>query len=307
MCLAGSSWSFAQAEHILHEFCGLKTSHQTIRAVCDSQARRLSRWRHDNTGQYETFAESPGDIEFSTDGTSVNTKDGWREMRIGIFSKRHRGEAADASNWDKRKLPKPHVRLAFAAIEKSNRFGSRWARWTKRLGIRDTSAVTVLADGARWIWEEASMHLGGSSGVLDIYHALEHVSESATGLYGKDDEAASTWLDAGRQALLGGGWPAMFTHLESTRQSVSRQRWTKYGRPLMQYLGRQQEHLNYPARLASGRSIGSGQVEGACKNMVGRRLKQTGAQWRVRRVNRMATLCSTLYSDQWALFWQNSA
>ena len=90
LCLAGSSWSFSQAEHILQEFCGLKVSHQTIRAVCDSQARRLSRWRHDNTEQYETFAQSSGDIEFTTDGTSVNTKDGWREMRIGIFSKRHR-------------------------------------------------------------------------------------------------------------------------------------------------------------------------------------------------------------------------
>jgi len=32
----------------------------------------------------------------------------------------------------------------------------------------------------------------------------------------------------------------------------------------------------YADRLATGRSIGSGQIEGACKNMVGRRLKQTG-------------------------------
>ncbi len=99
----------------------------------------------------------------------------------------------------------------------------------------------------------------------------------------------------------------MFTHLQSTRQSVSRQRWAKYGQPLIKYLARQNEHLSYPDRLASGQSIGSGQVEGACKNMVGCRLKQTGTQWRVRRVNRMATLCSTLYTHQWALFWQNTA
>jgi hypothetical protein len=63
------------------------------------------------------------------------------------------------------------------------------------------------------------------------------------------------------------------------------------------YLASHAYHLNYAARLADGRSIGSGQVEGACKNMIGRRLKQTGARWRVRRVNRMASLCSLLYSN----------
>ena len=66
------------------------------------------------------------------------------------------------------------------------------------------------------------------------------------------------------------------------------------------------EHLNYAARLAEGRSIGSGQAEGACKQMIGRRLKQTGARWRVRRVNRMAALSSLIYSDLWSKYWANA-
>ena len=40
-------------------------------------------------------------------------------------------------------------------------------------------------------------------------------------------------------------------------------------------------------------AIGSGLIEGACKNLVGRRLKQTGAPWRLSRANRMATICTT--------------
>lgn len=59
------------------------------------------------------------------------------------------------------------------------------------------------------------------------------------------------------------------------------------------------EELNYAERLQEGRSIGSGQVEGACKNLIGRRLKQAAARWRVRRLNRMARLCSIMYSQQW--------
>ena len=74
---------------------------------------------------------------------------------------------------------------------------------------------------------------------------------------------------------------------------------------LKAYLAAHADHLNYAQRLKSGQSIGSGQVEGACKNMIGRRLKQTGARWRVRRVNRMAGLCANLYSKQWNHYWNS--
>ena len=46
-------------------------------------------------------------------------------------------------------------------------------------------------------------------------------------------------------------------------------------------------------------------MEGACKNLVGRRLKQTGARWRIRRVNRMAGLCCLMYSNNWNAYWNS--
>lgn len=61
--------------------------------------------------------------------------------------------------------------------------------------------------------------------------------------------------------------------------------------------------MPYAARLGEGRSIGSGQIEGGCKNLIGRRLKRTGARWKVRRVNRMPGLSSIMYSDLWKTYW----
>ncbi len=61
--------------------------------------------------------------------------------------------------------------------------------------------------------------------------------------------------------------------------------------------------LNYCHRLYTGQSIGSGRVEGAAKNLVGRHLKQTGARWEVGNVNRMAELCCLTYGDRWDLYW----
>lgn len=49
----------------------------------------------------------------------------------------------------------------------------------------------MLADGANWIWEEARLNLVGSHGVLDIYHALKHVSDTLKKLFGDGTAAAN--------------------------------------------------------------------------------------------------------------------
>jgi hypothetical protein len=264
----------------------------------------MAQWQRTAHEARQRFRQSPGDVEFATDGTSVNTMEGWREMRIGIFAKRYPGEPADAQTWDCRELPRPHVRVAFAAIENSDRFGSRWGQGASRLGIYETAKMTVLADGASWIWNQAALHFAGAEGVLDIYHALEHVSATANALYGDGTEKAKTWLDGGREALFRGGGNAIRQYLRQTKTRFARSRKKVAAvSALYTYLLGQAEHLDYPRRLAQGRSIGSGQAEGACKNMIGRRLKQTGARWRVRRVNRMAALASLMYSDLWAPYW----
>jgi hypothetical protein len=307
MCLAGASWSFDRSSALLEEFCGLSVSDNTIRKVCQEEGSAMSHWQHTSHSAREKFRQADGDVEFSTDGTSVNTCDGWREMRVGIFSKRQRGETATASTWDTRVLPTPHARVALAAIETSDRFGARWGQWAARLGIYQTADLTVLADGARWIWEESQKHFAGAQGVLDIYHALEHVAATAKVLYGDGTEKARSWLDRGREALLSGGWPTMRQLLVEAKRNFRHagKKKTAIGK-LTNYLKTQSEHLDYPRRLAEGRAIGSGQAEGACKNMIGRRLKQTGARWRVRRVNRMAALASLIYSDLWTKYWANA-
>ncbi len=47
-------------------------------------------------------------------------------------------------------------------------------------------------------------------------------------------------------------------------------------------------------------------VEVSCKAVVGRRVKQTGARWRVRRVERMASLCCVAYGNQWDADWKKA-
>jgi hypothetical protein len=303
LCLAGSSWSFEVAAQRLQEFLGWTRCSDTLRQTCYRRGRQIEQWRESQPTAHEAFREATGDVEFETDGTCVNTQKGWREMRLAIFCKRQRGGAASVANWDKRRLPPPHARVAFAAIEPAKRFGRRWKSYARRLGILDTSRVTVLADGAAWIWEEKIKHLRGSSGVLDAYHAFEHLSQTAGALYGERTVEASQWTDQGRQALLEEGWSGIERHLSETRRQSKSIKKRAVLQKLWNYLQPHADHLNYPTRLAEGRTIGSGLVEGGCKQIVGRRLKQTGARWRVANINAMATLCCAASSSQWDVYW----
>src|SRR5207249_12208395 len=54
-----------------------------------------------------------------------------------------------------RSLPAPHARVLFGGIETAEHFGPRIRRWAGRLGIRDPAAVSVLGDGAEWVWNQA--------------------------------------------------------------------------------------------------------------------------------------------------------
>ena len=86
------------------------------------------------------------------------------------------------------------------------------------LGILDTSNVTVLADGARWIWEEALNHLRGAAGVLDIFHAIEHLADAARSVFGEGTDAANVWLDESRRVLVSSGWPGISDYICNTRK-----------------------------------------------------------------------------------------
>jgi hypothetical protein len=265
----------------------------------------MAGWLHAGRAAGAGFAAAEGDIEFQADGTMVNTWEGWREMRLGVFAKRPRGQAAPPAAWDSRRLPAPRARVLFGGIEAAAHFGPRARRWAGRLGIRDPSAVTVLADGAEWIWNQAAAQLPGAAGLLDIYHASEHLAACGQKLYGEGAAAARSWLEGARAALLAGGWPALAERTRALRRVMRSPAKRRALDELDGYFYRQREHLDYAGRLAAGQSIGSGLVEGSCKQVIGRRMKQTGARWRVRRANRMATLCCTLHGDTWTTYWEH--
>lgn len=303
MTLAGVSQSFRQASSLLEGLAGWAACHEVIRQACYRQSDQLHRQRQADSPEIEPFCKAAGRMEFQADATKVNTLDGWRDMKVAVFARREAAPPAAPEEWNQRALPAPTVRFAFAAIEEIETFAPRWSFWAKHLDLGG-HRLSVLGDGADWIWDHAGRQFKNWQGTLDIYHCGEWLAKAAKAGCGEGTAEAGRWLEGSRLALLRDGYAGL---CEYTWQSLG---WVANPEGLqgvtaemLNYFCGRRDYLNFVLRLRQGEPIGSGLIEGACKQLIGRRMKQTGAQWQVGNANRMALLCSLAYADALPLYF----
>ena len=145
---------------------------------------------------------------------------------------------------------------------------------------------------------------GKTDECLDVYHAAEPISDCGKILFG-ETQSKTEWFARMRNVLLSEGLGGLERELSSLKVGLKESH-VKSVDSLLDYFRGNAGRLDYCGRLSEGRVIGSGLIEGACKNLVGRRLKQTGACWRLERANRMARVCGVLFSHQWENAWKNN-
>ena len=173
---------------------------------------------------------------------------------------------------------------------------------TDRLDATTAVDVTVLGDGAEWIWNLAADVLPQAAGVLDCFHVAEKIGDAVTAIWG-DGEAAAGLRTGGTGAVLRGGKAGLERWIGEAFLVLPAGHDGEPLRALAAYVAPHPEHLDYAGRLAGGRSIGSGQVEGAIKQLVKRRLKLTGARWRPEHVGPLVELVALLDTPEWAEVW----
>ena len=303
-CLAAASRSVDVAADRLDELAGVRLDGETLRRHALPAAGRLTRRRDEAAPAAAAFAKAAGDWEFLTDGVFVPTRGGWRELKLGLFQRRPRGKPATAAQWATRVLPPPAASAAYARLEGCDEFAARWRGWAAGLGLKEAAGLTVVADGAAWIWGAAAAQFPGAAGLLDVFHACLHVSAAAAVLFGEGSAGAAAWSDLVRGRLLADGWPGLCDALAPTLAGPL----TAEGRGavagLLAYLAAHTARLGYAGRLASGRSIGSGAVEGLARR-VGDRLKVPGRGWVDRSVDPMGTLVCTVQTAEWDALWNS--
>ncbi len=309
-CRLAAETSFASASEYMQEMLGVDLCPETVRTLVEGRGQAMARFQAQDTASEQAFQKAAGEVEFTTDAGKVNTRDeGWKDLKIAVFSKRQAGEPTTPEQWKKQRLPAATMVLAFAMIATAKEFRKEWRPRLRRLGVTCLANVQALADGAGWIWEAVQRVLTGCVQTLDCFHACAHLSKCAQRIHGEETKEARIAYRQGRRLLARPGRTGVCPWVGELLAVPEEAEWERRRGATDRLLGDFAKHmnrLNYAEHLKAGRAIGSGQVEGKAKTL-GLRLKLRGARWKERNVAPMASLVCVRHSSQWDAYWAMAA
>jgi hypothetical protein len=201
---------------------------------------------------------------------------------------------------DGRPLLLPGSTSYVATFESSGDFAATVAAEALRRDFPHAPRLAVVADGARWIWKLADLLWPGSVQIVDFYHAAEHAHDLAEllgpHLPGGHARAALAQrlrglLAAGRIQALADAARAVELPTEELQARLE----TAVG-----YFTRNAHRMRYARFKKQGLWIGSGAVEGACKNLVEARAAQSGMRWTIDGLDPVIALRALNRSDDQA-------
>jgi hypothetical protein len=305
-CLAGVNQSFEKASQLLEELAGFKLNDESLRQCCHEVAADAKKWMEAEAPAAERFASSQGAGEIQIDAGKVNTDTGWRDVKIAVFARREAGPPALPEEWETRKLPVPNARRVIADIVEADAFGRRCKAEAEALGLTDLPSLSVLGDGAEWIWNVATREFPDADQTLDIYHGAEYVADVAKGVFGAETPEAEVAKERGVMDLLGKGYEGVVGWIGDVGGRIPVGGDGASLGDTLNYFTGHKSRLGYAERLRKGESIGSGMVEGTVKQMVNRRLKQTGAEWKTEHVAPLVELVGLSESEEWDQYWNRN-
>jgi hypothetical protein len=167
---------------------------------------------------------------------------------------------------------------------------------------REAKEVVFVGDGAPWIRNERGKHFGRSTFIIDWYHASEHIWDCGKVLFGEGNEATEKWVKKRESWLWDGQTRKLLKDLQK-QHKCHRARKREELAKLRKYIQDNEQEMRYDVFRGKGYDIGSGAVEGACKHVVGKRLKQSGMIWS--RAGSSATLALrvTWLNNRWDKLW----
>jgi len=181
-------------------------------------------------------------------------------------------------------------------------FGRMLWMAAQMMGVEAAKMVIFLADGGPWCWNLCQTHFPQAVQILDVFHLARNVYKSAAIFWGDRSAKAHVWAKEILIELLRGHFDAVIAEL--TRMTFTAPRAREERRRLIGYLTANRGRMDYPTYIANGYPIGSGVIEGACRHVIGQRMKGSGRRWNDAGAEAMARLRAIECSRRWDRFWE---
>lgn len=201
-------------------------------------------------------------------------------------------EKAGVSGRESLKLPTEYKECNVVVIDK-HRGGAQIDHWVgAKYGARSifeeyvrktamqmgqivAKKVLFIADGAHTNWEIRKTNFPEALEILDFYHAFEHIGAFCQ-LY-RDKATGGRQKDRWTTMMFEGDVLQMIEEIKAAIPTL-----TDPGKGMTElgYFRNNKDRMHNDAYRQAGYPIGSGVVEGACKNVVGKRFKGSGMRWK---------------------------
>jgi hypothetical protein len=202
--------------------------------------------------------------------------------------------------------PKPQNKLTWGSLTEGPE--ETVARLKKSVDQRlpNGNELVCVLDGERSLWALVYAYFPKAFFVLDIFHVLEHLGKAALCFHDEGSPEAREFVTERLKMLLLGRAGAMIGGL---KQMLSKHRLSGVKKHSLEqvigYLERNRKHMRYEICLAKGYPIGSGVIEGACRNLINDRLELTGMSWTIQGAESIMRLRAVHINKDWNAFWKH--
>jgi hypothetical protein len=200
--------------------------------------------------------------------------------------------------------PKPQNKMTWGSLTQgAEKTVARLKKAVDQLLPKGNELVCIL-DGERPLWALVYAYLPAAFFVLDIFHVLEHLGKAALCFFDEGSPQARQFVTERLRMLLQGKAGGMIGGL---KQMLSKHKLSNSARHTLNqvigYLERNRKHMRYEICLARGYPIGSGVIEGACRNLINDRLELTGMSWSLQGAESVMRLRAVHINKDWDTFW----
>lgn len=259
-------------------------------------------------------AEQPETVVIEMDGTCVMGRDGGgHEVKCATVF----GLDARARTGSPGKERPVLLRRCYCATSRGIRpFSAMTWALASWWGVRSARRVAVIGDGIDWIWNLSKdrFHFALPNGstvkpieILDFYHAAENLAKARDAIYADGESArAKAWFDRWRHRLRHGEVDALIAELGKRVKTAKDEKRRDALRVRKNYFAGHRERMRYPEFEAMGLPIGSGAIEGTCKNLIKGRMDGVGMRWDADEgIELMTALRVRMFNERWEDLWKD--
>lgn len=185
--------------------------------------------------------------------------------------------------------------------------GYVWAACAARSQWGINTSIHVVCDGARWITTQAHQNFGSKACVLiDFYHLSGYLADAAHAIH-DCPKCAKAWLKTQQKRLKAGKTNLLVDELNLHIETSECKDLQAPVRRALRYITNRTEQLDYPHAIKNNLPIGSGLIEGGHRHVLQKRLKISGAWWRLSNATAMAQLRVIRANQDEDSYWDNLA